>query len=80
MSSRSTGSSCDDSVPIVDRLMGNLECGYALDDEMAKFFDTALADLQQLLLIKVSGIFRLGNNSGMNMTETCRHYNIEDTT
>ena len=73
MSFRSTRSSCDDSVPIVDRLMGNLACGYALDDEMAKFFD-----IPQLLLIKVSGMFLVGNTSGMTMTETCRHYNIED--
>ena len=44
MSFRSTRSCCDDSVPIVDRLIGNLECGYALDDEMAKFFDIASAE------------------------------------
>ena len=47
---------------------------------MAKFFDIALADLQQLLLIKVSVILLLGHNSGMNMTEICRDCIIEDTT
>ena len=72
MSFRSTRSSCDDYVPIVDRLMGNWECGYALDDEIAKFFDTSLAVLQPNS-VDVSGIFLLGNTSGMNMTETYRH-------
>ena len=47
---------------------------------MAKFFDIALADLQQLLLIKVSVILLLRNTSGMNMTEICRDCIIEDTT
>ena len=78
MSFRSTRSSGDDSVPIIDRIMGNLACGFVLDNEMAKFFDTPLADLQQLLLIKVSEMFLLGNAPGMNMSETFRHYNIED--
>ena len=47
---------------------------------MAKFFVIASADLQQLLLIKVSVILLLGNTSGMNMTEICRDYIIEETT
>jgi len=80
MSFRSTRSCCDDYVPVVDRLIGNLECGYALEDEMAKFFDIASADLQQLLLIKVSVILLLGDTSSMNMTEICRDYIIEETT
>ena len=65
MSFRLTRSSGENSVRIVDRLMGNLACGYALDDEMAKFFD-----IPQLLLINVSWTFLLGNTSGMNMSET----------
>ena len=44
MSLRSTRSCYDNSVAIVDRLIGNLECGYALDDEMVKFFDIASAE------------------------------------
>ena len=70
MSFRLTRSSGENSVRIVDRLMGNLACGYALDDQMATCFDMHFDDLQQLLLINVSWTFLLGNTSGMNMSET----------